>query len=247
MPLPMKLRRSLKRRFGRSKVALRLEENYPDIVEPEFHAAMELCREASMTSIERLYALFAATRYVVTAGIPGAFVECGVWKGGSVMMMAATLRSLGVVDRDLHLFDTFTGMPEPGDKDVDYAGASMREVAKAIPDWLKAGMEEVRANVARTGYPMARFHFVLGDVLETLPTQAPAEVALLRLDTDWYKSTAHELAHLFPRLVRRGVLIIDDYGHFRGVREAVDDFLARQPERYLLQRIDYAARLLIKA
>jgi len=112
----MSLRHSLKRRFGRSKVSLRLEESYPDILDPAFHAAMELCREATMTSIDRLYALFAATRYVIEARVPGAFVECGVWKGGSVMMMAATLKSLGVTDRDIHLFDTFTAMPEPDDK-----------------------------------------------------------------------------------------------------------------------------------
>ena len=73
----------------------------------------------------------------------------------------------------------------------------MREVAKTIPDWLKAGMDEVRANVARTEYPMVRFHFAPGDVLDTIPAQAPNEIALLRLDTDWYKSSAHELAHLY--------------------------------------------------
>jgi O-methyltransferase len=243
----MGLRHSLKRRFGRSKISSRLQESYPDITDPAFHAAMELCGVSSMTSVDRLHALFTATRYVADARVPGAFVECGVWKGGSVMMMAATLKAAKITDRDIYLFDTFTGMPEPDDKDVDYTGTPMSEVTKTNPNWLKAGMDEVRANVARTDYPMARFHFVPGDVLETIPAQAPAEIALLRLDTDWHKSTAHELAHLFSRLSRRGVLIIDDYGHYRGVREAVDEFFARLPERYFLQRIDYTGRLMIKA
>jgi hypothetical protein len=88
---------------------------------------------------------------------------------------------------------------------------------------------------------------VPGDVRQTIPGAAPERIALLRLDTDWYESTAHELKNLFPRLAPRGPLIIDDYGHFRGSRQAVDEFLARQPTRYFLQRIDYTARLLIKA
>lgn len=242
----MKLLRSLQRRMGRSKVSLRLEERYPDIQERDFRAALELCSPASMTSIDRLYALYQATRYVAAAGVPGDFVECGVWKGGSVMMMALALLGIGIADRHLHLFDTFAGMPEPTAKDVDYTGQDMRPVTQANPEWLKAGLDEVRANLAKTGYPAERFHLVPGNVLDTLPDRAPEAIALLRLDTDWHKSSQHELAHLFPRLSSRGVLIIDDYGHFRGVREAVDEFLATQKERYLLQRIDYAARLLIK-
>lgn len=243
----MKLLRSVQRRLGRSKVSLRLEEQCPDIQEREFHAALELCGSASMTSIERLYALYQAVRYVAAAGVPGDFVECGVWKGGSVMMMALALLGVGVADRDIYLFDTFAGMPEPTDKDVDYTGQEMRAVTRANPGWLKAGIDEVRANLAKTRYPAERFHLVPGNVLDTVPDQAPKTIALLRLDTDWHKSSQHELAHLFPRLSRRGVLIIDDYGHFQGVRAAVDEFLAAQKEPYLLQRIDYAARLLIKA
>jgi O-methyltransferase len=241
------LLRSFKQRFGRSKVSIRLEESYPDIIEPEFRAALELCRPASMTSIERLYAVYIATRYAVASGVPGDLVECGVWKGGSVMMMASTLLGMGVSDRVIHLFDTYEGMTAPSEKDIDHAGNVMSKVGAENPGWLRAGIEEVRANVARTGYPLARLHFVKGDVLETIPVQAPERIALLRLDTDWYESTRHELEHLFPRLAPRGVLIIDDYGHYRGVRQAVDEYLACQKEKYFLQRVDYSARALIKA
>lgn len=222
-------------------------KDHPDIDEPDFLAALAHCRPATMTSKERLYALYGAVRYVVDAGIAGAFVECGVWKGGSVMMMALTLRHLGITDRDIYLFDTFTGQPAPSKEDIDFAGVSVAAMNEQGMVWPRSPAEEVRANLATTGYPMERFHLVPGDVRQTIPGAAPERIALLRLDTDWYESTAHELKNLFPRLAPRGPLIIDDYGHFRGSRQAVDEFLARQPTRYFLQRIDYTARLLIKA
>jgi len=245
--MSVKLLRSLKRRFGWSKVSIQLEENYPDIVEPEFRAALELCRSASMGSVERLYSVYTATRYAVASGVPGALVECGVWKGGSVMMMASALLGMGVRTRDIYLFDTFEGMTPLGEKDIDHAGDALSKMAEEKFSWLRVGIDEVRANMVRTDYPAARLHFVKGDVIETIPAQAPGRIALLRLDTDWYESTHHELEHLFPRLAPRGVLIIDDYGQFQGARQAVDEYLARQKEKYLLQRIDYTARMLIKA
>ena len=242
----MRLVRSLKRRFGVSKTAQALEAEYPDIDEKGFRAALELCRPASMTSVERLYALYSAVRYVVAAGLPGAFVECGVWKGGSVMMMARALLELGVTDRDIHLFDTFAGMTAPTAEDVDIGGTSMQALAGRNGDLCLAPLDEVRANLAKTGYPPERFHFAQGDVLATLPARAPRRIALLRLDTDWYESTRHELEHLFPLLERRGVLLIDDYGHFQGARQAVDEYFARQKVNYFLHRVDYTARMLIK-
>ncbi len=220
---------------------------HPDIDEPDFLAALASCRAATMTSKERLYALYGAVRYAVEAKIAGAFVECGVWKGGSVMMMALTLRNLGETDRDIYLFDTFTGPPPAGKEDTDYTGASMAALEAQGVVWPRSPADEVRANLAATGYPMERFHLVAGDVLQTIPKQAPARIALLRLDTDWYESTRHELEHLFPRLEKRGAMIIDDYGHLRGARKAVDEYLAGLPERYFLQRVDYTARLLLKA
>jgi O-methyltransferase len=69
---------------------------------------------------------------------------------------------------------------------------------------------------------------------------------LLRLDTDWYDSTRHELVHLFPRLSQGGVLIIDDYGHWKGARQAVDDYLKESGTRLLLNRIDYTGRIAVK-
>jgi hypothetical protein len=100
--------------------------------------------------------------------------------------------------------------------------------------------------VLATGYPAERVHLVRGPVEETLPAAAPERLALLRLDTDWYASTRHELEHLYPRLVDGGVLIVDDYGHWQGARQAVDEYFAGTAPPPLLHRIDYTARIGVK-
>jgi hypothetical protein len=84
-------------------------------------------------------------------------------------------------------------------------------------------------------------------VERTVPAAAPPALALLRLDTDWYESTRHELEHLYPRLSAGGVLIIDDYGHWKGSRRATDEFIAATPDFGLLSRIDGTGRLAIKS
>jgi O-methyltransferase len=83
-------------------------------------------------------------------------------------------------------------------------------------------------------------------VEDTLPDQAPERIALLRLDTDWYASTKHELEQLYPRLAEGGVLIVDDYGHYEGARRAVDEYFRAAGEPVLLNRIDFSGRLVIK-
>jgi O-methyltransferase len=100
--------------------------------------------------------------------------------------------------------------------------------------------------VLGVGYPEEQIHFVEGPVEETVPGSAPAELALLRLDTDWYESTKHELEHLYPRLARGGVLILDDYGYWQGARRAVDEYLAGLDSPLLLNRIDHTARIALK-
>jgi len=228
----------------------------PDL-DPEFIGIYERCRGATMTTVERMFGLYKAVRYVVEADIPGALAECGVWKGGSVMLMAETLRLLGCTDRPLYLFDTFDGLPLPGDLDVSFDGDAaldlMLRTPKDAPDsiWCVAAEEEVRRNLLRTGHPESMIHFVPGRfvpgrVEETIPDQAPERLALLRLDTDWYDSTKHELEHLYPRLSPGGVLIIDDYGHWLGARKAVDEFLGRLPEKVLLNRLDFSGRIAVK-
>jgi hypothetical protein len=112
-------------------------------------------------------------------------------------------------------------------------------------DWVRADLAAVRANVLRTGYPEHLLEFVAGPVEETLPGRRPDAISLLRLDTDFYKSTRHELEHLYPRLARGGVLIVDDYGAYDGARLATDEYFTGHP--VLLSRIDEHVRMLVKA
>jgi O-methyltransferase len=213
----------------------------------------ELCRQVApytMTTPPRIYALARSVDFVVAHDVPGVFVECGVWRGGSMMAVALTLKRLGVCDRDLFLFDTFSGMTAPGAEDVKHTGERAEDMLKASSrdsdDWAVASLDDVRANVLGLGYPEERIHFVEGDVADSLPAKAPAEIALLRLDTDWYASTKHSLVHLYPRLASRGVLIVDDYAYWQGARKAVDEYLAENDLPLLLNRIDYTARIAVK-
>lgn len=244
--------RQMIRRAGFEVVRVRptgADEQVP--ADPAEEATLKAVAPYTMTSRERVLSLIDATTYVAKNRIPGAVVECGVWRGGSTMAAALTLLGNGDTTRDLYLFDTFEGMPPPTDADVDHAGATadaqLKATAPGTGVWCYAGLDDVRTNIASTGYPEARVHYVKGKVEDTIPGGAPAMIALLRLDTDWYESTKHELEHLFPRLVPGGVLIIDDYGFWKGARRATDEYFAAHPEvPLLLHRIDFTGRMAVK-
>jgi hypothetical protein len=220
-------------------------------LERDFVALYESTKSSTMTSWERLYALYKATHYIVDNRIPGDFVECGVWRGGSMKLVALVLSGLGDTSRKLYLYDTYEGMTRPQREiDVDFAGRSAmvdwEHFQETGAKWAYAPLEEVRQTMAMTGYPMERIIFVKGPVEDTLPGTMPERIALLRLDTDWYSSTRHELEHLYPRLSPEGVLILDDYGHYRGAARAADEYLGHLSKKPLLQRIDYACRMAVK-
>jgi hypothetical protein len=219
-----------------------------DYEEPRVEVIRQV-RRHTMTSPARLNALMDGVEHVVRNEIGGAFVECGVWKGGSMMAVALTLKALGQTDRELVLFDTFTGMTEPTPEDAvsPYDGYSLHSMWKRRTNWSGIPAADVRTAMASTGYPMDRVTFVEGPVEETLPREAPARIALLRLDTDWYASTRAEMEHLYPNLATGGVLVIDDYGHYAGARRAVDEALAARGDHLLLHRIDYTGRIAIKS
>ena len=194
--------------------------------------------------------LINAVRFVVRNKIDGAIAECGVWKGGSMIAAAMTLLDEGDTTRDLFLYDTFEGMSEPTELDRSYDGrsaeAQLADTPKGEGVWCYSSLDEVKANLAITDYPAERIHYIAGKIEDTVPANNPPALAILRLDTDWYESTRHELEHLFPLLVDGGFLIIDDYGHWEGARKAVDEFLAACPKKYFLHRIDNTGRLLVK-
>jgi O-methyltransferase len=219
----------------------------PDFREDEAQIVREV-RPWTMTSAERIYALIQAVRYICRHGIPGAIVECGVWKGGSMAAAAKTLLQLQDTTRDLYLFDTFEGMSEPTDRDVDYSDKKASEVLQDDVGYrcANAPLADVKEVLYRTKYPKQKLHFVPGRVEDTLPAAAPDVISVLRLDTDWYASTKHELEHLFPRLSAAGVILIDDYGHWKGSRQACDEYFTRNGIRILLNRIDYTGRIGLK-
>jgi O-methyltransferase len=222
--------------------------SYADL-DPAFVPILRRCQSATMTSIERMYAVYKAVEYIAGTHIRGDIVECGVWRGGSMMCAAHALLQAGDTSRRLYLYDTFEGMVPPDDVDVDIsvrAAAPRYTAGQRTEDssaWCYAPIETVRLNMASTGYPEDQVTYVAGPVEDTIPGVVPESIALLRLDTDWHASTRHELHHLFPRLVKGGVLIIDDYGHWQGARRAVDDYFAASEVKVLLNRIDYTGRI----
>ena len=221
--------------------------NVPHDMEPEFTALYERAHAYTLTSVECMYTLYQTVKFISQNNIPGDMVECGIWRGGSSMMIALTLEALGDRSRNIYLYDTYTGMTEPENVDVR-SKDGMEQVSRwqafqrdGYNEWAHATLPEVRANMATTGYPENQLHFVVGEVETTIPTTVPENISLLRLDTDWYRSTRHELIHLYPRLSRQGALIIDDYGAYEGSRKATDEYFA--DASIFLGRIDEAARI----
>jgi hypothetical protein len=255
VPTPRDIVGGVLRRAGyglqRLPDAAHLDRTHPDL-EPAFASLYGRCAPYTMTSVERMYALWQAIGYVHGHAIDGDVVECGVWRGGSSMLAALALREAGGEERTLWLYDTFEGMSEPTEHDVDLTGARMVDEWEAhrgnTDDLIFAygGLDEVKHNMAATGYPSDRVRFVQGKVEDTIPGASPERIALLRLDTDWYESTRHELEQFYERLSPGGVLIVDDYGHWAGAREAVDEFFAGREDAPLLSRIDYTGRIGVK-
>ena len=208
-------------------------------------------RPFTMTSLERVAALCDSIDYIVRNGIAGQIVECGVWKGGSAMAAMLRLKQNGEISREFALFDTFEGMTLPGEHDRDLKGVSAEQQLAAGPPesnlvWCRSHLDEVLHNISLTGYDKGLISCIKGNVLETIPREGQEEIALLRLDTDFYDSTLHELRHLYHHVAPGGVVIIDDYGHWRGCQKAVDEFFEAEPFRPLMHSIDYTGRIFVK-
>lgn len=205
----------------------------------------------TMTSDVNILALIKAIRHVVENKVEGAVVECGVWKGGSMMAAVHTLLHLKDTERQVYLYDTYEQFSVPAHEDVSYKGekgsAVLQKLATDGKGWLAPTIEEVRNNLDQTGYPAKHIHLIKGEVEKTIPETMPGKIALLRLDTDWYASTKHELTWLFPRLSKGGVLIIDDYGYWKGCKKAVDEYFENHKIKPQLIRIDFSARMMYKA
>ena len=195
----------------------------------------------TITGPQRQWTLLKALEYLDSNALLGDIVECGVWRGGN-MMMVKEARKGHEISRRIFLFDTFSGMSLPTAADVSALG----ERASDFVGQFKVDLESVKATFKQHGLLGPDVHFVKGKVEDTLVNSSslPSEIALLRIDTDWYESTKVELETLYPKLVKGGVLIIDDYGHWEGSRRATDEFFSS--ETMLLLPIDYACRMGVK-
>jgi hypothetical protein len=222
--------------------ARRQRERTTKGLDPEMRTIIAKVQPRTMTGVPKLQPLVQAVRYLHRHQVPGEVVECGVWRGGSMQAIAYTLLALGDTSRHLHLFDTFEGMPPPTEEDTRVrpdgrrvrAADSLAAQPRGAKVWAVAGIDDVREGMAETGYPADRVHLHPGLVEDTVPEQAPDTIALLRLDTDWYSSTKHELEHLYTRLSPGGVLILDDYSDWEGARKATDDWLEATGEPLFL-------------
>lgn len=210
------------------------------------------CKDFTQTSIERMYCLHSATKYIANYHIPGDFVECGTWRGGSLMLIAYSLLGSNETARKIYAYDTFEGMAQPTEKDSELGdGNSAYQIwknkqRKNHNEWCFADLAEVKKNILSTGYPEENIVFIKGKVEDTIPKRIPCQIALLRLDTDWYESTRHELVHLFPLLTKGGILIIDDYGHWAGSKKATDEYISSNNIPIFLVGMDSVAKIGIK-
>ena len=240
-------------KFRRRARVRNSEDSIERLIPEASETDKEIIREAltmSMTSVERLWALLQAVRYLEANGIGGDFIECGVWKGGSSFLMAKALQGLESEERAIWLFDTFEGMVEPTEKDRALDGKAAEVLLDRDRDrreeshiWAIASESEVRTNMAASGYPMRLVNLVKGDVKDSVRRESLPTVALARLDTDWYESTKHELTEIMPRMAHGGVVIVDDYGHWSGSKQAVDEWLSEADWKPLVTRIDYTGRM----
>ena len=221
-------------------------DQYLKDMDKEFLSIWNHVRPYTLISPERGWAFTEAIRHVCRKNIPGDIVECGVYKGGACLLASYILASQSNSDRrNIWLYDTFTGMVEPGDDDrIASSGQSLKD--RHPEGWWAAGVDDVKKNLKTSPLEKHRFRFVPGRVEDTLLNEIPDKISVLRLDTDWFESTMMELNVLYPRLSEGGVLIIDDYGHFTGARKAVDDFFQDRGEKVLLHRSDYTGRVIVK-
>lgn len=205
---------------------------------------IQIVHPYTMTSLERIRALFNNLEYIRSQNIDGDLVECGVWRGGNILGMSEYLNHYGMIDRKIYAYDTFQGMTEPKDVDEDFEGNKAVDILGRV--MCEASLNEVKRNMENTKFPKENIIYVQGDVLDTLnfENNLPKNISLLRLDTDWYDSTKKELDVLYPRLQNNGVLIVDDYGHWKGSKKAVDEYFIE--EKLEIEYIDYTGIKIIK-
>ena len=181
-------------------------------------------RAPSMIGQARMRQLQHAAEQVIAEGIPGDFIETGVWRGGACILLRAVLEAWGVRDRRVWVADSFAGLPPP---DAARYPADAGQILHTYPA-LAVSAATVRANFARYGLLDEQVEFLEGWFRDTLPRAPIDRLAILRLDGDLYESTIDALSALYDKVSVGGFVIIDDYVMFPCCREAVEDFRAER-------------------
>ena len=209
----------------------------------------------TMTSVSRLVNTVKSCRYVVENKIPGDFVECGVWRGGNLIIFQKLIEKYNL-KKKIYAFDTFEGMSNPEEIDKTFDGKSSIELLEKLNKRnidrdnniliADCSLEKVKENFKKFS-SQENLICIKGKVEETLEKKdnLPDKISILRLDTDWYSSTKKELETLFPLLEKNGILIIDDYGYWQGAKKAVDEYF--KDKKVVMFKIDFTGRLIIKS
>jgi len=222
------------------------ENNIPEIDE-ENKKLIESVGEYTMTPLIRRWALIKSLHYINKNKLTGDIVECGIWKGGNLFLSKRIQDKYSTnIKRNFYGYDTFEGMPEPSIHDGLKIINIYNNFKKKNTPWVKASLDEVKNLSKQYFNDLNIIKLIKGKVETTLldKNNLPNKIALLRLDTDFYESTKVELKTLYPLLVEKGVLIIDDYGDFPGCRKAVDEFFDNK--NILITSIDKSCRIIIK-
>ena len=234
-------------KFGYKVSKLSPKDEMPVEMTSEESQVIEKCLNYSMTNRRRMWALINAINHVSNQNILGDFVECGVWKGGNLILFNM-MNNKKNLDRNIYGYDTFEGMSRPTDHDTKFKGIQAinkyKATIKSDTGWCKSTLDEVEENISKE-FPNNNTKLIKGKVEDTLliENNIPQKISILRLDTDFYESTKVELEVLFPRLEKGGILILDDYGHWMGSKKAVDEYFKTKP---FLIYVDHACRFLIK-
>jgi len=227
---------------------------YDDDILNEARSLYEECRPYTMLSLERVEAIVDSIDYICSNNIDGDIVECGVWRGGAMYVAAKALLKRNVLHKKFYLFDTydvktFGSTSNETEFDKDFLGKTALDAINEgdfILENYNYHLDEVTSLLESTGYPKENFIYVVGRVEDTLPYHERLKISLLRLDTDWYESTKHELIHLYPYLIHKGVLLIDDYGFWQGSKKACDEYFSEKNIAIMLHRSDFFGRVAIK-
>lgn len=200
-----------------------------------------------------------ALQYIISNHIEGDIVECGVDAGHFEFIWINKLLELKQ-ERDIYMYDTFAGLTQPGEYDYTCSDSTIYTMTanevmnewknKIINEntngWCCTPLEKVQNRLASTGYPEAKLHYIVGDVMETLQKFVPEKIAILRLDTDWYESSKIELEKMYDNVVDGGIIIFDDYYHWDGQRRATDEFFRKINKNYKMTPIDSKTGSIIK-